>query len=125
MHANKPARINTEYIHSLLFVYLLFVVYLISSFSCSGFGGVTRTLCVHFGLRSAHLLAGWAERGSRPIPAQLHAGVADGVLQPIHGSVCSGCTAHPADLGLHGQLFVHRLLFDGRFCHQSGEYVAW
>lgn len=89
-----------------------------------GPGGVTRALCVHSGLRPAHLLAGRPQRGSGTFPAQLPAGVADGVLQQGHGSVRGRRAAHPADLGLHGQLPVHRLLPDGRLRHQHGEHVA-
>lgn len=84
----------------------------------AGPGGVTGTLCVHLDLQPAHLLAGRAQRGRRPLPPQLPAGVADGVLQPSHGAVCGCLPAHPADLSLHGQRLVHRLLPDRRLCHQ-------
>lgn len=92
--------------------------------STSGPRGATWALCVHLGVRPAHLLAGRAQRGSGALPAQLRARVADGLLQPGHGSVCGRCAAHPADLSLHGKCPVHRLLFDGRLCHQPGEHVA-
>lgn len=84
----------------------------------AGPGGVTGALRVHLDLQPAHLLAGRAERGPGPLPPQLPAGLADGLLQPDHGSVRGRLPAHPADLGLHGQLPVHRLLPDRGFRHQ-------
>lgn len=90
----------------------------------AGSGGVTRALRVHPGLRAANLLAGGPEPGAGPLPAQLPAGVADGVLQPRHGALRGRRAAHSADLGLHGQLALHRLLPDRGLRHQPGEHVA-
>lgn len=86
--------------------------------------GASGALRLHPGLRVAHLLAGGPERGARALPAQLPAGVADGVLQQVHGAVCGRRPAHAADLSLHGQLALHCLLPDRRLRHQHAEHVA-
>lgn len=86
--------------------------------------GASGALRLHPGLRVAHLLAGGPERGAGALPAQLPAGVADGLLQQVHGAVRGRRVTHPADLGLHGQRALHRLLPDGRLRHQHAEHVA-
>lgn len=89
-----------------------------------GPGRVTRTLCLHTGVQPANLLASRPERLTRPLPAQLHAGVADGVLQPLHGIVCSSFVAHASDLLLHGEFPFHCVLSDWWLCYQFGQHVA-